>query len=176
MCTVPVALARRSLAVVAAVAAFAAVVFATAPPAHAAFGAPVVVTSADLGEPGIDVAPNGTLYVNAPTGVLSNVPGSPSDVFRSRDGGATWTLLPAGLKANLPGGGDSDLSLDPATGAIAETDLWLGSATVSSTPSRTRSRAGSSSRSRWTAASRPRSTRSARRPPTKPAASARRGP
>ena len=131
MCTVPVALARRTLAVVAAVAAFAAVVFATAPPAHAAFGAPVVVTSADLGEPGIDVAPNGTLYVNAPTGVLSNVPGSPSDVFRSRDGGATWTLLPAGLKANLPGGGDSDLSLDPATGAIAETDLWLGSATVS---------------------------------------------
>src|SRR5919199_3624426 len=131
MCTVPVALARRSLAVVAAVAAFAAVVFATAPPAHAAFGAPVVVTSADLGEPGIDVAPNGTLYVNAPTGVLSNVPGSPSDVFRSRDGGATWTLLPPGLKANLPGGGDSDISLDPATGAIAETDLWLGSATVS---------------------------------------------
>ena len=63
--------------------------------------------------------------------MLSNVPGSPSDVFRSRDGGATWTLLPAGLKANLPGGGDSDISLDPATGAIAETDLWLGSATVS---------------------------------------------
>src|SRR2546430_13029922 len=38
---------------------------------------------------------------------------------------------PAGLKANLPGGGDSDISLDPQTGAIAETDLWLGSATVS---------------------------------------------
>jgi hypothetical protein len=99
--------------------------------AHASFGSPVVVTSANLGEPGIDVAPDGTLYVNAPTGLLSNLPGSPSDVFRSDDGGSTWTLLPAGLKANLPGGGDSDISLDPKTGAIAETDLWLGSATVS---------------------------------------------
>jgi hypothetical protein len=129
MCSMPAGRARRGL--VAVVAALAAIALATPPPAHAVFGAPVVVTSADLGEPGIDVAPNGTLYVNAPTGVLSNVPGSPSDVFRSRDAGATWTLLPAGLKANLPGGGDSDLSLDPVTGAIAETDLWLGSATVS---------------------------------------------
>src|SRR3954469_23373850 len=99
--------------------------------AHASFGAPVVVTGADLGEPGIDVARDGAVYVNAPTGLLSNLPGSPSDVFRSDDGGASWTLLPAGLKSNFPGGGDSDISLDPATGAIAETDLWLGSATVS---------------------------------------------
>jgi hypothetical protein len=104
--------------------------------AHASFGSPVVVTSANLGEPGIDVAPDGTIYINAPTGLLSNVPGSPSDVFRSDDGGATWTLLPAGLKANLPGGGDSDISLDPQTGAIAETDLWLGSATVSKSTDR----------------------------------------
>src|SRR4051794_7547552 len=102
MCTMPAGRARRGL--VAVVAALAAIALAPPPPAHAVFGAPVVVTSADLGEPGIDVAPNGTLYVNAPTGVLSNVPGSPSDVFRSRDAGATWTLLPAGLKANLPGG------------------------------------------------------------------------
>src|SRR5919201_1741535 len=99
--------------------------------AHASFGSAVVVTNANRGEPGIDVARAGTLYVNAPTGLLSNLPGSPSDVFRSDDGGSTWTLLPAGLKANFPGGGDSDISLDPQTGAIAETDLWLGSATVS---------------------------------------------
>src|SRR4051794_19660905 len=99
--------------------------------AYAAFNAPVVVTSANLGEPGIDVARDGAIYVNAPTGLLSNLPGSPSDVFRSDDAGATWKLLPVGLKANFPGGGDSDISLDPTTGAIAETDLWLGSATVS---------------------------------------------
>ena len=99
--------------------------------AHAAFNSPVVVTGDNLGEPGIDVARDGAIYVNAPTGLLSNIPGSPSDVFRSDDGGASWKLLPAGLKANLPGGGDSDISLDPQTGALAETDLWLGSATVS---------------------------------------------
>src|SRR5437764_7662970 len=98
--------------------------------AHAAFNPAVVVTGANLGEPGIDVARDGSIYVNGPTGLLSNLPGSPSDVFRSDDAGTTWKLLPAGLKANFPGGGDSDISLDPQTGAIAETDLWLGSATV----------------------------------------------
>jgi len=56
-----------------------------------AFGSPVVVTGLDTGEPGIDVAPDGTIYVNAPAGLLSNLPGSPSFVFRSDDGGATWT-------------------------------------------------------------------------------------
>jgi hypothetical protein len=38
---------------------------------------------------------------------------------------------PAGGRSNLPGGGDSDISLDPTTGKIYMTDLWLGSATVS---------------------------------------------
>src|SRR6266581_2355527 len=95
------------------------------------FGAPVVVTGLDLGEPGIDVASDGTIHVNAPAGLLSNLPGSPSFVFRSDDGGATWTPTPAGSRANLPGGGDSDLSIDPATGTLYMTDLWLGSATVS---------------------------------------------
>src|SRR3989454_11919932 len=92
------------------------------------FGTPVVVTGLDAGEPGIDVASDGTIYVNAPAGLLSNLPGSPSFVFRSDDGGVTWTLTPPGLRANLPGGGDSDLSIDPATGALYMTDLWLGSA------------------------------------------------
>src|SRR6266566_9308831 len=59
------------------------------------------------------------------------LPGSPSFLFRSDDGGATWTPTPAGARANLPGGGDSDLSIDPATGTLYMTDLWLGSATVS---------------------------------------------
>src|SRR3954464_9004858 len=121
---------RRRTAALAALA-VAVVLVAGPAAAHASFGSPVVVTGADLGEPGIDVARDGAVYVNAPTGLLSNLPGSPSDVFRSDDGGATWNLLPTGLKANFPGGGASDLSLDPQTGAIAETDLWLGSATVS---------------------------------------------
>src|SRR5438552_19150253 len=95
------------------------------------FGAPVVVTGLDTGEPGIDVASDGTIYVNAPAGLLSNVPGSPSFVFRSDDGGATWVLTPPDLRANLPGGGDSNVSVDPATGTLYMTDLWLGSATVS---------------------------------------------
>jgi hypothetical protein len=106
---------------------------AIAPAARGAigFGSPVVVTGIDTGEPGIDVAPDGTIYVNAPAGLLSNAPGSPSFVFRSDDGGATWTLTPSGARADLPGGGDSDVSTDPATGTLYMTDLWLGSATVS---------------------------------------------
>jgi len=121
---------RRVRALVA-MAAMLLVSLAGATAAHATFNPAVVVTGANLGEPGIDVARDGSIYINAPTGLLSSLPGSPSDVFRSDDTGTTWTLLPAGLKADFPGGGDSDISLDPSTGAIAETDLWLGSATVS---------------------------------------------
>lgn len=120
----------------AAAAVVALVVVATLPigagPAQAAsFASPVVVTGEDLGEPGIDVANDGTIYINAPAGLLSSLPGSPSPVFRSGNGGASWTKTPFGQRANLPGGGDSDISLDPATGKIHMTDLWLGSATVS---------------------------------------------
>ena len=113
------------------------VMLAAAPGAGAAsFGSPVVVTDQDLGEPGIDVANDGTIYVNAPTGLLSNLPGSPSAVFRSTDGGSSWVDTPPGMRANLPGGGDSDISLDPNTGKIYMTDLWLGSATVSTSTDR----------------------------------------
>src|SRR5437763_3251259 len=104
---------------------------ATAARGAGGFGSPVVVSGLDTGEPGIDVASDGTIYVNAPAGLLSNVPGSPSFVFRSDDGGATWTLTPPGARADLPGGGDSDVSTDPVTGTLYMTDLWLGSATVS---------------------------------------------
>ncbi len=98
----------------------------------ATFGSPVVVTGDDTGEPGIAIAADGTIYVNAPAGLLSNLPGSPSFVYRSTDGGSTWVKTPPGLRGLFPGGGDSDLSVDPATGNLYMTDLWLGSATVSS--------------------------------------------
>jgi hypothetical protein len=101
----------------------------------ASFGAPVVVSGDDASEPGIDVAPDGTLYINAPVGLLSTLPGSPSNVYRSSDGGATWTKLPASLKANLPGGGDSDIAIAP-DGTLSETDLWLGSSTVATSSDR----------------------------------------
>jgi len=98
------------------------------------FGTPVAVSAPGVnsGEPGIDAASDGTLYVNAPAGLLANLPGSASFVWRSDDHGATWTLTPASLRANLPGGGDSDIAVDKATGNLYMTDLWLGSATVSS--------------------------------------------
>src|SRR5581483_2744391 len=97
----------------------------------ATFGSATVITGDDTGEPGIDIAPDGTIYVNAPAGLLSNLPGSPSFVYRSSDGGASWTKLPAGLRSLFPGGGDSDISIDPGNGKLYMTDLWLGSATVS---------------------------------------------
>src|SRR5439155_1126552 len=78
--------------------------------AHGAggFGAPVVVTGLDTAEPGVDVAPDGTIYVNAPAGLLSHAPGSPSFVFRSDGGGATWTLTPPGNLIAEPGTGTHD--------------------------------------------------------------------
>ena len=131
--TLPRPVRRTALAgaaaVSAAVAGIALAPFPAGPAAAATFGAPVVVSGDNASEPGIDVAPDGTLYVNAPVGLLSTLPGSPSDVFRSSDGGATWTKLPASLKANLPGGGDSDIAVS-ADGTLSETDLWLGSSTV----------------------------------------------
>ena len=92
---------------------------------------PVAIPSATVTEPGINVAPDGAIYINGPSGLLSNLPGSPSPVFKSTDGGTTWAQTPTSLRANLPGGGDSNISIDPTTGALYMTDLWLGRSTVS---------------------------------------------
>src|SRR3954453_10572736 len=102
--------------------------------AQAATFSTTVVTGDDAGEPGIDVGKDGAIYINAPSGLLSNLPGSPSWIYKSTDSGATWTKLDPGLRANFPGGGDMDLSIAPDTGTIYGTDLWLGSATVFSSP------------------------------------------
>jgi hypothetical protein len=82
----------------------------------------------NLGEPGVAVASDGSaLYVNAPSGIPTA-----SHVFKSRDGGTSWVDTPASLRANLPGGGDSNVAPDPTNpNTLYMTDLWLGSATVS---------------------------------------------
>ena len=99
--------------------------------AAASFGTPVVVGTG-AAEPGIHVAPDGTtIYIEGPAGLLSNLPGSPSPIWRSDNDGSSWIRTPASLRANLPGGGDSTLAIDPATGNLSFADLWLGSSTVS---------------------------------------------
>ena len=98
--------------------------------AAGSFLAPVVVGSG-VSEPGIVVAPDGTLYVDAPPGLLAHTPTSPSVVFRSVDGGTTWTTTGPGMRADFPGGADSQLAIDPANGTIYMTDLWVLNSTVS---------------------------------------------
>src|SRR5690348_17078625 len=89
------------------------------------------VTTKPMSEPGVVVAPDGTVYVDGPEGILSGGPASPSPVFRSEDGGATWKETPLGMREDFPGGGDSDIAIDPANGTLYMTDLWLGDSTVS---------------------------------------------
>jgi hypothetical protein len=115
---------------------FAAVAALTAPgigvaSAATAWGTPVAIPGAHVSEPGVHVAPNGAIYVDGPAGLLSNLPGSASPVFKSTDGGTTWVTTPLSGRANLPGGGDSNIAIDRNSGALYMTDLWLGSATVS---------------------------------------------
>src|SRR5438270_8621928 len=86
-----------------------------------------VVSSLDASEPGIDVARDGTVYIAA----IQGLPTTPADIWRSSNAGSAWTLLPLSLKANMPGGGDVDVAVDPQTGALYETDLWLGDSTSS---------------------------------------------
>ena len=95
------------------------------------FGTPVAIPGASVGEPGVNVAPDGSIYVNGPAGLVSHLPGSASPVFKSTDGGATWTTTSPGLRANLPGGGDSNIAIDPVNGSLYMTDLWLVNSTVS---------------------------------------------
>lgn len=95
------------------------------------FTTPSVVTGDDAGEPGIDIASDGTLYINAPVGFLSSLPGSASWLFKSDDHGASWFKTDPGLRAVMPGGGDSDVAIDPVDGTLYFSDLYLVDSTVS---------------------------------------------
>src|SRR3954467_13331273 len=123
-------LRNAAMAVLAVLAMAPLVALTSAGPAAAAgpFLAQAPIPGATVTEPGINVGLDGTIYVNGPSGLLSNLPGSPSPVFKSTDGGTTWTTTDPSLRANLPGGGDSNISIDPTTGNLYMTDLWLGSA------------------------------------------------
>ena len=99
------------------------------PASAGTFLAPVVVSSANVSEPGIDIAADGTIYINGPAGIGSKLPFSPSYIWRSADSGTTWVQPSPGLRADSLGGGDSDISVAP-DGTLSWTDLWLGSSTV----------------------------------------------
>ena len=86
-------LGTRITAGAAAVLAATAVFATTSVRSGAATGSPVVVGQGGS-EPGVAVGPGGVIYVNAPDGLLSNLPGSPSFVWRSTNGGSSWTLTP----------------------------------------------------------------------------------
>lgn len=127
-------LAKRSLVPVGLLAALA-LPHGPAASAVPTFNAPVVVSGIEASEPGIDIAPDGTLYVNAPGGIVVNSEGAgPSYLWRSTTGGASWTLTSNATRLAGPGGGDSDLVVLPDSQHLAWTDLWLGSATVASDP------------------------------------------
>ncbi len=102
------------------------------------FGKPVVASATEGFEPGINVSLDGrTVYIDVATGVPSGIndpadrEGTASLVVKSTDGGRTFKPLPVGLRGTHLGGGDADITIDHETGAIAMTDLWLGSSTVS---------------------------------------------
>ncbi len=82
-----------------------------------------VAGSSDVSEPSIAIDHKGHLYVSAPTGLPHA-----SRLWTSADDGATWKELtpnPTPL-----GGGDTSIAIAPDD-SIYVTDLWAGSATIS---------------------------------------------
>ncbi|HVF05708.1 MAG TPA: sialidase family protein [Frankiaceae bacterium] len=114
---------HRSLKLAVCAAALGAAVLPNLPATAATFGTPVVVSPNDVSEPGIEVAPDGTLYVHGPTGVPLR-----SSIWRSDDAGASWIPTSPFYRTGL-GGGDIDITIQP-NGKLAFTDLWLGSSSV----------------------------------------------
>ena len=116
---------HRSMKVALAATAFGALLLPNVPANAATFHPPVVVSSANISEPGMEIAPDGTLYVHGPNGVPIW-----STIWRSDNGGATWLQTSNLTRAGL-GGGDIDIAIQP-NGKLAMTDLWLGSSSVGS--------------------------------------------
>jgi photosystem II stability/assembly factor-like uncharacterized protein len=86
------------------------------------FGPITVVNTQDFGgEPGIDVDSTGYLYENAPSG------GTASWVYRSANGGTTWTRVPGPVAPT--GGFDSNGAID-ACDTYFMSDLYIGNITM----------------------------------------------
>ncbi len=99
------------------------------------FGDVVIVSHNDTNEtgsePSIRSAPDGTLYIVAPQGLLSKNPdnseGGGDVIWRSDDGGKTWKFL--GSLDNQQGGGDADVAPD------AKGNVWGSGLTLANTTS-----------------------------------------
>ncbi len=77
-------------------------------------------------EPGIDIGPDGTIFVNAPEGL-----GAHTLLWRSDNGGASYKAqLLSSPWSRQPGGGDGDVVVGPDR-QVYMMDLWLGSNSIS---------------------------------------------
>lgn len=85
------------------------------------------------GEPSIAIDSTGTIFVTGPTKIGHSTSVSASPLWKSSDGGATWTgpvsTETNGQTATGIGGGDSDIVVGPGDG-IYVTSLWLGNAAM----------------------------------------------
>jgi hypothetical protein len=86
------------------------------------------------GEPSLIVAPDNTMYVSTPRTLLLCCNSKASPVWKSADGGATWTnpifpSAPGNNNLNAFTGGDTELAVD-AQGTVYEGELWLGSDSI----------------------------------------------
>lgn len=78
-------------------------------------------------EPGVDIAPDGTIWVNAPTGL-----GGHSNLWSSSNGGSSFVETNFGNPCRrIFGGGDSDVAISPIDGKVYFFDLWVGSNAIS---------------------------------------------
>ncbi|HEX9712495.1 MAG TPA: sialidase family protein [Actinomycetota bacterium] len=91
--------------------------------------APWVQVGTGISEPGVHVGPDGTIFVDGPSGL-----GVHSKLWRSTDGGNSYDeiVFSRGL-SRLPGGGDSDVAIrtTPNGQRVYYLDLWAGSNSIS---------------------------------------------
>ena len=87
------------------------------------------------GEPSLAVSPvDGTLYVSTPRTIVVCCNTQASPVWRSDDGGATWSqpIFPSAPESATTGG-DTELAIDKR-GTVYEGELWLGSDSIYISP------------------------------------------